>query len=555
MKDNKIQIVSAVVDNINAVFYTVDGNTITLKQNDKRLKSILDVVVPITLKGGIAEIDLTDFSVYAKYSETTGNTSFFKVLKKYVKGFFGIDNTKEVQYFIVPQSVKDELRNAVSPQQISEETVIEHGTKLTNLEDTIDATETIVAVVTDKSTNKKTVIAGMESLKPLITHAIVHNNNENMQAFINKCAEISKIRLHSVDDLLRFLSKGDLPITNDGCFIAYKMLSTSPEENVFVDLHTRRVKQKVGSIVEIPEKLVNSNRNVSCASGLHIARRDYLAGFGGNVCVLCKIDPMDVITVPHEDASKIRVMRYFIIDKFDGEEMQLLKSNLPLKEQESIKKIYNAIIGNIIKPIEIVTINGGMGNDIVVKKISDDIEPIKEIEITGADLISAAPINTTVEETPSKTVDIKTLNKQIKEKTVPTVEPKKKKEPFKKATKATQKAPVKEKPNPMKDMLAKFDALQEGSEKTAFAIEMLSFLKAKKKTWKFYGIESDTVKYIINVSKMTFEEKKLSHKENARKHYKLKDYNTVKEIKKTSKLSWSKLGFSDKEISIINKIK
>ena len=74
----ELRIVSAVADKKQAVLYLEDGNTIILKQGDHRLGDLLNVVIPVTTRGEIAVVNLTDFSVYAAFEQKSGGmTKFF----------------------------------------------------------------------------------------------------------------------------------------------------------------------------------------------------------------------------------------------------------------------------------------------------------------------------------------------------------------------------------------------------------------------------------------------------------------------------------------------
>ena len=86
---------------------------------------------------------------------------------------------------------------------------------------------------------------------------------------------------------------------------------------------------------------------------MHIARRGYLGGFGGDVCVLCKIDPEDVMVVPHNDPNKVRVKGYHILSVMSDEAMKLLRANKPMTgEEDALELVYRAIKGDHIDRIE-----------------------------------------------------------------------------------------------------------------------------------------------------------------------------------------------------------
>ena len=362
-----IRVVSAIADRKKTVLYLEDGNQIILNQGDHRLGNLLDIIIPITTKGEVAVVNLKDFSIYAAFeAKSSGLTKFFKVAKSKVSGWFGKSEEPEVQQATVTDEGQKLIIEAVVGKPMTAEDIDEHGIEITD--DEIDEeNEVVVAVVENKETGKKAVIPGVQAIRPLIDHAVRNNSPGAVEAFLTRCAAFIDKRQHSVDDLMRFLEKGDLPLSEDGAIIAYKMLRSTQDKGVFVDCHTRSIRQRVGSYVCVNEDLVDLNRRNECSNGLHIARRSYLGGFGGDVCVLCKIDPEDVMVVPHNDANKVRVKGYHIISQLSKEAMGVLRANRPMTGDEaSLKAVYDAIKGNHVSRIERVQVNGQRGTDVVV---------------------------------------------------------------------------------------------------------------------------------------------------------------------------------------------
>ena len=184
---------------------------------------------------------------------------------------------------------------------------------------------------------------------------------EGFQNFMTRISAVIKKRRHSVEDLIRFLERADLPLANDGSVIAYKMLRNSTN-GTFVDCHSGKVKQRVGSVVRVLPELIDLSRDRDCSNGLHIARRGYLSGFSGDVCVLCKIAPEDFMAVPHSDANKVRVAGYQILDVIDPKTTNKLKQNRPgTDDKHFLNQMYKAIHGLYPAPVEEVLITQQMG--------------------------------------------------------------------------------------------------------------------------------------------------------------------------------------------------
>ena len=168
---------------------------------------------------------------------------------------------------------------------------------------------------------------------------------------------------------MRFLEKGDLPIADDGSIIAYKRLYSRTEdgETYFVDPHTHKVRQKVGSKVFVNEKLVDKSRRNECSNGLHIGRRAYMGSFSGDVMVLCKIAPEDVIVVPHNDPNKVRVCAYHILARLPDQAFKQICRNKPMTEIDGLSELLGKVLkGNHIDVLETVEITEQEGGGLVI---------------------------------------------------------------------------------------------------------------------------------------------------------------------------------------------
>jgi hypothetical protein len=118
----------------------------------------------------------------------------------------------------------------------------------------------------------------------------------------------------SIKELYKFLEYKALPITDDGCFLAYKGVTDE-----FKDCHTRTFDNSVGAENSMPRSHVDDDFRVHCSKGFHAGSLDYAKGFGPTTVVV-KIDPADVVSVPEDcQCQKVRVCRYKVVDVFQGE--------------------------------------------------------------------------------------------------------------------------------------------------------------------------------------------------------------------------------------------
>jgi hypothetical protein len=146
----------------------------------------------------------------------------------------------------------------------------------------------------------------------------------------------------AVNELYGFLEKNTLPITSDGCFLAYKKVRQD-----YLDVHSGTVLNKPAvymtdedratleeaagknnevtvevvddvTVVSMERNLVDDDQNRTCSTGLHFCSKDYLSVFGGERIVILKINPRDVVSIPNDyNDSKGRCARYEIVDEID----------------------------------------------------------------------------------------------------------------------------------------------------------------------------------------------------------------------------------------------
>jgi hypothetical protein len=136
----------------------------------------------------------------------------------------------------------------------------------------------------------------------------------------------------SVSELYSFLEQCNLPITEDGFFLAYKKVG--PE---WLDLHSGTIVNKPGMTISMPRNTVDDNFNNGCSAGLHVASREYYvnSGYGAgsqNKLIVVKVNPKDVVSVPLDcNFTKMRVCEYEVIEEV--EDTDTLKANFIEKKE------------------------------------------------------------------------------------------------------------------------------------------------------------------------------------------------------------------------------
>jgi hypothetical protein len=116
--------------------------------------------------------------------------------------------------------------------------------------------------------------------------------------------------------LYQFLEHKNMPITEDGCFLAYK----SVDEN-YMDHHTGKFSNRVGQILTIARRSVDDNPENGCSYGFHAGSLEYASNFGGGErrVVIVKISPEDVVSVPNDcEFQKLRTAKYEVVANYTG---------------------------------------------------------------------------------------------------------------------------------------------------------------------------------------------------------------------------------------------
>lgn len=119
----------------------------------------------------------------------------------------------------------------------------------------------------------------------------------------------------SVDQLYKFLEAEYLPITPDGHFLGYKAVRSN-----WLDKHTGTISNHIGAKISCDRNKVDDNPGADCSVGYHVGNKTYVDGFAssGDHIVICKVNPRDVVSVPHSDCGKLRCCAYEVVAESTG---------------------------------------------------------------------------------------------------------------------------------------------------------------------------------------------------------------------------------------------
>lgn len=396
------RIIAMVVDVRNLTLYKEDGETIVIAQGDYRVEKLVGLILPAIEANGEYFLKDEDMQAYSPFREAEtaleGLVTFFKAGKAKIEEIMArfSDPTPRpalsvgsVPVKLEPQKVAEVLEQAAPTRsQAAVAEIMANAMPASDpsfgIKDQPYAEETtIVAILSDGS-----ILPGMENLDVQMRALVAGMGSaEGVANFFIRLTDVK--RQHAVADLLKFMQKGELPIADDGSILVYKRLNRTSVEGTFVDCHSGNVKQRVGSRVFMDEALVDANRRNDCSNGLHVARRDYLTAFSGNVCVLAKLAPEDVIAVPHGDARKLRAKGYHIIAELSQADHDNVVRNRPLQDTALLG---NAASGNHVGVIETVEITAGQGGGLIIKPV--EVAPAAPTEDNGrrAESLDSLPL-------------------------------------------------------------------------------------------------------------------------------------------------------------------
>lgn len=115
----------------------------------------------------------------------------------------------------------------------------------------------------------------------------------------------------AVNELYDWLVRNKMPITDRGCFAAYKVVDSN-----FRDKHTGKFDNSVGAVPMMPRKDVDPVRERECSQGLHFCSLEYVRHFYGQGDHLMgvEVNPKDVVSIPRDyNYSKGRAWRYEVV--------------------------------------------------------------------------------------------------------------------------------------------------------------------------------------------------------------------------------------------------
>lgn len=203
----------------------------------------------------------------------------------------------------------------------------------------LDATDTCFSIFINDGTAMWSWADG-EDLYPLHPTLIdriltMQEKNVPVQPLVNFMGHLmDNPSKQSIEELYLFLEHSNLPITEDGYFIAYKIVRED-----YKDIYTGKFDNSVGQTVYMPRHLVDDRRENTCSQGLHFCSKGYLPSYSSHNrdidrCMLLKINPADVVSIPRDyNNAKGRTMAYEVVGEVTDGSWRVTLSNNDYTDQ------------------------------------------------------------------------------------------------------------------------------------------------------------------------------------------------------------------------------
>jgi hypothetical protein len=161
----------------------------------------------------------------------------------------------------------------------------------------------------------RVLINGVEAPR-VLSDRIVQFSNEGLpfQPLLKFAENLQQNpSFRAVNELFQFLEKNNHPLTENGCFIAYKKVRSD-----FKDAYTGTFDNSVGETPSMPRNQVNEDPTQTCSDGLHVANWHYAANVYSAetdaIMIEVEVNPADVVAVPVDyDQAKMRCCKYKVL--------------------------------------------------------------------------------------------------------------------------------------------------------------------------------------------------------------------------------------------------
>jgi hypothetical protein len=152
----------------------------------------------------------------------------------------------------------------------------------------------------------------------------------------------------AITELYDWLAGCKLPITDDGRLTAYKRVRSN-----YKDQYTGTIDNSAGQIVFMKRSDVCTNRNDTCAQGLHFCSVAYLPNYPGDKVMQLVINPADIVSIPNDYSyTKGRTWQYEVVKEVPADQLSKIDVGIDIDDYQtsvySIAKDRRKLIAEIL---------------------------------------------------------------------------------------------------------------------------------------------------------------------------------------------------------------
>lgn len=123
------------------------------------------------------------------------------------------------------------------------------------------------------------------------------------------------------EELFLFLEAMELPILDNGNFLAYKRVRED-----YKDVYSGKFDNSIGKTVKMDRKKCDTDRYRTCSYGLHFCSKSYLTSYSGQRIVVVEVNPADVVAIPSDyNNAKGRACKYKVIGEVTDQDLDLTR--------------------------------------------------------------------------------------------------------------------------------------------------------------------------------------------------------------------------------------
>jgi len=230
---------------------------------------------------------------------------------------------------------------SIASSHLNYERIVEHLKNDTGTEDALAPLTNVAAsirsllTVGDVDVTQDAILYRGEEIHSFLTQRMLEMlrldlNIEPWAKFMGKLYEHPSAAAR--EELFLWLTQAQMPITQDGNFLAYKKVKLD-----YSSFHRGpdgdTVYNRVGETVEMDRESVNPDRYQTCSHGLHFCSWSYLPHYYGSQgrVVILEIDPRDVVAIPADyENAKGRAWKYKVVGEVPESQTSHLFDGRPL---------------------------------------------------------------------------------------------------------------------------------------------------------------------------------------------------------------------------------